>query len=128
MSDTEALQRADAAFFKALLERDMPALEALLAEEFVIVDVASGSVHHRAAFLEAISGGMVAFTEIEVFPDETVIRLAGPGTGIVVGRTAMSFSGPDGALTEVASRYTHVFQADGPKWRLVSAQGTLIRN
>jgi hypothetical protein len=58
----------------------MPALEALLAEEFLIVDVASGSVHNRAAFLEAIRGGTVTFKEIKVFLHETVIRLAGPGT------------------------------------------------
>ena len=103
MRDTEALQRADAAFFRALLEREMPALEAQLA-----VDVASGSGHNRAAFLEAIRGGTVTFTEIKVFLHETVIRLDGPGTGILIGRTAMSFSGPDGAATEVPSRYTHV--------------------
>ena len=122
----EALESADAAFFKALLERDVSALEELLAEDFLIVDVASGSVHPRAAFLEAIGAGMVRFEEIRTFPEETVIRLAGPGTGVVVGRTAMSFSGPDGALTEVASRYTHVFEEEGGGWRLLSAQGTPI--
>ncbi len=125
-SHPEALQRADAAFFEALLDRDLPALETLLAEEFLIVDVASGSVHPRAAFLEAIRAGAVVFEEIETFPDEAVTRLAGPGTGIIIGRTAMSIRGVDGALTEVASRYTHVFEADGPNWRLLSAQGTPI--
>jgi ketosteroid isomerase-like protein len=124
--DTEALRCADLGFFDALLDRDIPALEATLAEEFLIVEVGSGMVHPRAAFLEALSGGIVTFKEIKTFPDETVIRIAGPGTGIVIGRTAMSFSGPEGAATDVASRYTHVFQADGPNWRLVSAQGTPI--
>ena len=128
MRDTEALQHADAAFFKALLERDMPALEALLAEEFLIVDVASGSVHHRAAFLEAIRDGMVTFKEIKVFLDETVARQAGPGAGIVIGRTAMSLGDAEGAVTEVSSRYVHVFQTCGRGWQLVSAQGTPIRN
>jgi ketosteroid isomerase-like protein len=122
----EGLQRADADFFQALLAGDIPALESLLAEDFLIVDVASGSVHPRAAFLEAISGRVVTFQEIKTFPDETVIRLAGSGTGIVVGRTAMSFSDAEGAATEVASRYTHVFQADESNWQLVSAQGTPI--
>jgi ketosteroid isomerase-like protein len=124
--DIEAVQRADLNFFDALLDRDIRALKALLAEEFMIVDVKSGSVHPRAPFLEAISGRMVTFQAIKTFPDETVIRPAGPGTAIVIGRTAMSFSDTEGALTEVASRYTHVFQADGPSWRLVSAQGTPI--
>jgi ketosteroid isomerase-like protein len=121
-----AIHRADASFFEALVERDIPTLEALLAEDFMIVDVTSGSVHTRAAFLEAISGRMVTFQEIKTFPDETLVRLAGPGTGIAIGRTAMSFSDAQGALTEVASRYSHVFRADGESWQLISAQGTPI--
>ena len=131
MRNTDAMatvQRADSAFFEALVDADIPALEELLAEEFLIIDVASGSVHSRAAFLGAISGGTVTFRGIETFPEETVIRLIGPGTGIVIGRTTISFSDAEGALIEVASRYSHVFQADGPNWRLVSAQGTPIPN
>ena len=126
LADTEALRRADLAFFDALLDRDTHALESLLAEGFLIVDVGSGTVHPRAAFLEAIKVGTVTFREIKTFPDETVIRPAGPGTGVVIGRTAMCLADAAGALTEVASRYTHVFQADGPNWWLVSAQGTPI--
>jgi ketosteroid isomerase-like protein len=122
----DAVRLADLGFFDALLDRDIPALEATLAEDFLIVEVGSGTVHSRAAFLEALRGGMVTFKEIKTFPDETVIRPAGPGTAIVIGRTAMSFSDAEGAVTEVASRYTHVFQADGSNWQLLSAQGTPI--
>ena len=121
-----SVRRTDLDFFVALLDCNIPGLEALLADEFLIVDVVSGSVHPRAAFVEAISAGLVTFEEIETFPAERTIRLAGPGTGIVVGRTAMSFTGPEGARATVASRYTHVFQADGRKWQLISAQGTPI--
>jgi ketosteroid isomerase-like protein len=123
----EALQGTDSDFFKALLAGDIPALESLLAEEFLIVDVASGSVHGRGAFLLALAGGAVIFQEIKTFPEESVTRLTGPGTGIVIGRSAISFCGGAGSATELASRYTHVFQADGRNWRLVSAQGTPIR-
>jgi ketosteroid isomerase-like protein len=122
----EALQRTDANFFQALLAGDIPALESLLADDFLIVDVASGSVHRRGGFLLAIAGGAVIFQEIKTFPEESVTRLIGPGTGIVIGRTAISFCGGAGAAIELASRYTHVFQADGGNWRLVSAQGTPI--
>jgi ketosteroid isomerase-like protein len=122
----EGLHRADAGFFRALLAADIPALESLLAEDFLIVDVASGSMHPRGAFLLAIAGGAVIFQEIKTFPEESMTRLTGPGTGIVIGRTAISFCGGAGAATGLASRYTHVFRADGGNWRLVSAQGTPI--
>ena len=72
--NTEAVRNADESFFEALLDRDIPALEALLGDEFLIVDVASGTVHSRDAFLEAIRAGAVTFEEIETFPDESVIR------------------------------------------------------
>jgi ketosteroid isomerase-like protein len=122
----DRLQHTDLDFFAALLEGDMPTLEALLGQDFLMVDVVSATVHSRAAFLEAISGGMVTFQEIETFPYDRTIRLLNADTGIVVGRTGMSFTGPDGARLTVASRYTHVFQADGRNWQLVSAQGTPI--
>jgi ketosteroid isomerase-like protein len=125
-SQDGAIQRADSAFFAALVDRDIPTLEALLAEEFLIVDVASGTVHSRAAFLEAIRAWAVTFVQINTFPEETRIRLAGPGAGIVVGRTAMSLSDAGGALSEIASRYTHVFEGGRRSWQLVSAQGTPI--
>jgi len=120
------LRVADRSFFQALIDGDVAALEELLADHFLIVDVTGGSVHDRAAFLEAIASGAVRFEDIETFPAETVIRLAGDGTGIVVGRTAMSFSDPEGHITAVSSRYTHVFYANGRGWQLVSAQGTRI--
>lgn len=123
----EGLWRTDLDFFAALLDRDIPSLELLLAQDFMIIDVASGSVHQRAPFLEAIGSGAIAFLQIETFPKERSIRLVGPCAGIVVSRTAMSFKGPDDALTTVSSRYTHVFQACGWNWRLVSAQGTAIQ-
>lgn len=120
------LRSADRSFFQALLDRDVAALETLLSEQFLIVEVAGGSVHDRDAFIGAIESGAVSFDDIETFPAETVIRLASDGAGIVVGRTAMSFSNAEGHVTAVSSRYTHVFQANGRGWQLVSAQGTRI--
>jgi ketosteroid isomerase-like protein len=123
-----ALRRTDLDFFAALVDSDGSALDGLLAADFLIVDVASGIVHRRDSFLEAVVGGVVTFQKIETFPDETTVRLSGVGAGIVVGRTAISLTGPDGASSEVASRYTHVFfRANGAGWQLVSAQGTPIR-
>jgi ketosteroid isomerase-like protein len=120
------LRVADRSFFQALLDRDVVGLEELLADQFLIVEVAGGSVYDRETFLAAIASRAVSFDDIETFPAETVIRLAGNGAGIVIGRTAMSFSDAEGHATAVSSRYTHVFQANGRGWQLVSAQGTRI--
>ncbi len=123
-----AVRRTDLDFFAALVDRDGSALERLLASDFLVVDLASGIVHRRDSFLEAVVGGAVAFQKIETFPDETSVRLSGARAGIVVGRTAMILTRPDGVPAEVASRYTHVFfRANGAGWQLVSAQGTPIR-
>jgi ketosteroid isomerase-like protein len=125
-ADVAAVRRADLDFFAALLAGDIPRLEVLLAEDFLIVDVMSGSVHPRPAFLEAIDAGLVTFQDIETFPLERTIRLVGTDVGIVIGRTTLSLKSPGGPTRAVGSRYTHVFRAAGRSWQLVSAQGTPI--
>jgi ketosteroid isomerase-like protein len=122
----ETVRLADRGFFCALLQRDIPALEELLAADFQIVDVASGSLHGRASFLEAISARAVTFQQIQTFPPERTIQIEG-FTAIVTGRTAMAFANAEGQLTLVESRYIHVYQGGAGKWRLASAQGTPIR-
>jgi hypothetical protein len=49
--------------------------------------------------------------------------LIGDGRADIVG-----FGDAEGALIEVASRYSRVFRADGPNWRPVSARGAPIPN
>jgi ketosteroid isomerase-like protein len=63
---------------------------------------------------------------IDSYHDEAIVRRLGE-VAIVVGRTAMSVTAPDGTGFTLSSRYTHVFIAgtDGG-CRLVSAQGTPI--
>ena len=122
----QALERADAEFFSALLAADRTALDELLHEDFAIVDVAAGAVHRRAEFLEAVAGGVVDFQAIASHPEEAIVRVYGGDTGIVVGHTTMAFAAPDGTAVAVESRYTRVFRSDGRRWQLVAAQGTAI--
>ncbi len=124
-TQADSVAAADAALFAALLDGDVDALDRILADEFLIIDVASGEVHPRAVFLEALEGGAVTFHAIQAFTEEAVIRFAGTNVGIVVGRTKMSISAADASI-EVGSRYTHVFERKDGEWRLLSAQGTRI--
>lgn len=122
---TKLVTNTDDKFFTALLKRDAAALDTLLADDFLIVEVGTGLVHTRAAFLGAVKAGLVVFKAIDVDTDESVIRTYGT-TAIVVGRTLMTIAAGDGATVQAASRYTHIFALDGETWRLVSAQGTPI--
>jgi ketosteroid isomerase-like protein len=102
----------------------MAALEAVLAGDFVIVDVMSGRVTGREEFLAAIGSGMLRFAEVTRFAGDQSVRRR-EAAGVVVGRTRMVMDfGPERVTAN--SRYTHVFVKDDGSWRLVSAQGTPI--
>lgn len=124
-STADQIRESDARFFSALLAQDVSALEGLLADDFVIVEVGTGVVHPRADFIEAVKDGLVVFRAIDTDPGETLIRDYG-SLAIAIGRTTMTMVAPDGSTIEAASRYSHVFAAAKGSWRLVSAQGTPI--
>ena len=121
----EQVRRADAAFFAALRAADANALDALLADDFMIVAVDSGAVHPRDAFVAAVGDGLVRFAAIATAVDQTLIRVHG-ALAVVIGATQLTITGLDGRPSIVHSRYTHVFDTDGGAWRLRSAQGTPI--
>jgi ketosteroid isomerase-like protein len=113
---------AERTFFTALLTADRAALERLLADDFLLVDVMRGAENSKAALLDAVGGGMVRFESIE--PAEARVRLYGD-TAVVNGRTQMKMTFAGNAAT-VQSRYTHVFVKQQGEWRFASAQGTPI--
>lgn len=105
---------------------DVAALERLLADEFILVGVNDGAVVPRAALIEAVASGAVRFPAIDTYHDEAIVRRLGE-VAIVVGRTGMSVTAPDGSGFILGSRYTHVFTLGADSgWQLISAQGTPI--
>lgn len=119
--DSEVLQ-AERQFFASLLEADLPALERLLADDFLLIDVLSGSQVPRSALLALIAAGELRFEAIEA--TDPLVRLYRP-TAIVTGRTHMA--GRYGTTPfSASSRYTHVYAEQDGSWRLVAAQGTPI--
>jgi ketosteroid isomerase-like protein len=116
-------QAADDAFFAALVAGDAARLDSLLAEDFLIVDIAGGGVTPRDVFLDAVRSGALRFAAIDPEGESDVRRY--DGTAIVVGATRMrgAFGGEAFAAH---SRYTHVFVRRPDGWRLASAQGTPI--
>ena len=113
---------ADRRFFAALVAGDVGTLERLIAADFVIVDVFSGSEAGKKELVDGLGSGVLRFTLIE--PEGATVRRYGDAA-VVVGTTRMRGTFGGNAFG-VHSRYTHVFAADGEEWRLVSAQGTPI--
>ena len=113
---------ADRGFFQALLARDAGSLDRLLTEDFVLIDVMSGSLVEKHAFLELVGGGQLHFETIE--PAEVRVRRYG-GAAVVTGRTEMAGRFGEEPFS-ARSRYTHVYAEIDGIWRLASAQGTPI--
>jgi ketosteroid isomerase-like protein len=115
---------ADRAFFTALTSADVESLDSLLVDDFVLIDVSSGSEITKPMLLAAIGSCQVKFDAIEVIESRTRVYTA--NTAVVTGRTEMRGRVGDVTLT-TSSRYTHVFVLQDGAWVLVSAQGTQIR-
>ncbi len=112
----------DKQFFAALIAGDAQELDHILTDDFILIDLMSGSEITKPAFLAFIGSGQIKFESIE--PAENRVRLY-QTTAIITGRTQMK-----GQLGEapfaVSSRYTHVFVDQRGEWRLATAQGTQI--
>ena len=110
------------AFFRALIEADEAALERLMADDCLLIDVMSGSEVTRAQLIDTVASGRLQFDEI----DRIDYRVRSYGMmAIVTGQTEMIGSF-DGQTFKVPSRYTHVFVDQGFGWRMATAQGTQI--
>src|SRR6266481_7177935 len=113
---------ADKRFFDALIAGDAQALDHILADDFILIDVMCGSEITKPAFLTAIGSGQIKFESIE--PAENRVRLY-QTTAIITGRTQMKGKLGDAPFA-ASSRYTHVFVDQLGDWRLATAQGTQI--
>ena len=66
-------READRQFFTSLIEANVEALERLLADDFILIDVMSGSEITKPAFFEVIKSGQIEFESIE--PAENRVRM-----------------------------------------------------
>jgi ketosteroid isomerase-like protein len=112
----------DRDFFAALVAASVESLDRILADDFMLIDVMSGSQVPRATLLDLVGSKSLVFEAIE--PIETHARVY-ETSAVVTGRTQMR-GRFGGAPFSAASRYTHVFVWQRDRWRLVAAQGTQI--
>jgi hypothetical protein len=119
----EHLVARDLAFFSALTTASLEALDAILADDFILVDL-SGARSTKSQFLGLLTGGQLTF--LSIVPQEPAqARLMGRA-GIVWGRTMMRVH-VSGVEVAADSRYTHVYVEESGTWRLAAAQGTPVQ-
>ena len=115
---------AERQFFSSLIGGDVGVLDRILGDDFLLIDVMTGSEVKKPDLLAVLKSGQLKFEAIK--PMEPQVRLYGI-TAVITGRTQMS--GRFGEMPFTASsRYTHVLVKEQGQWRLVSAQGTQIVN
>ena len=124
MGDELSPQSAEQQFFHSLIAGDVGALERILSNDFLLIDVMTGSEVRKPDLLAVLGSGQLKFEAIE--PIESQIRHYGI-TAVITGRTEMKGRFGETPFT-ASSRYTHVFVKEQDQWRLVSAQGTQIGN
>jgi hypothetical protein len=115
---------ADRAFFAALISANLDSFDALLTDDFLLIDVLNGSEITKPMLLAAVGSSQVKFDAIEQVEGRT--RMYAASTAVVTGRTELRGRVGEAAFT-ASSRYTHVFVAQDGQWMLASAQGTQIR-
>jgi uncharacterized protein DUF4440 len=115
---------AEQQFFSSLIGGDVGALDRILGDDFLLIDVMTGSKVKKPDLLAVLRSGQLRFEAIE--PVESQVRHYGI-TAVITGRTQMSGRFGETPFT-ASSRYTHVLVEEQNQWRLVSAQGTQISN
>jgi len=115
---------AEQQFFSSLIGGDVGALDRILRDDFLLIDVVTGSEVKKPDLLAVLGSGHLKFKAIQ--PVESQVRLYGI-TAVITGRTEMSGRFGETPFT-ASSRYTHVFIREHSQWRLVTAQGTEIRS
>jgi hypothetical protein len=109
---------AEDQFFAALLQGDGGALDRVLAADFQLVDVMTGSEIARETLIELVGSGMLVFESVERI--DARVRLY-PGAAIVTGQTRMRGHFGDQPFG-AHSRYTHVYVPEDGDWRLPRAR------
>src|ERR1035438_1551060 len=115
---------ADRAFFAALIAAHLESLDAILTDDFLMIDLLTGSEITKPMLLAAVGSSQVKFDAID--PVESRVRTYAATAAVVTGRTEMSGRVGEAAFTPT-SRYTHVFVLQDGSWVLASAQGTQVR-
>ena len=110
-------------FFNGLMA-NVEAVEDLMSDDSVLIDVLSGSEVTKFELITVLRSGQLKFEKIKILGAR--VRFY-DRTALVTGATEMSGRFGNDPFS-VLSRYTHVYARSRDRWNLVSAQGTPIKD
>lgn len=118
LAEVEAVSKA---YDFAITQRDLPALESILAKAAVFT-TATGRVMERAAVLEMLAKPETHYESVE--SQDVVRRLAG---NVVVETGLVKVRGKrKGLPIDEVQRYTDVWQKEDGRWRLIAEHTSLL--
>ena len=118
LAEVEAVSKA---YDFAITQRDLPALESILAKAAVFT-TATGRVMERAAVLEMLAKPDTHYESVE--SHDVVRRLAG---NVVVETGLVKVRGKrKGLPIDEVQRYTDVWQKEDGRWRLIAEHTSLL--
>ena len=118
LAEVEAVSKA---YYFAITQRDLPALESILAKA-VVFTTATGRVMERAAVLEMLAKPDTHYESVE--SQDVVRRLAG---NVVVETGLVKVRGKrKGLPIDEVQRYTDVWQKEDGRWRLIAEHTSLL--
>ncbi|WP_250471148.1 nuclear transport factor 2 family protein [Caballeronia sp. GAFFF1] len=118
----EAIRGLERDRFRAMVEGDGAALEALLAENVSYVHT-NGKRETKRQFIDAITAGRRRYRQIEIQTQDVVS--AGPETCLVSGRALIEMESKNGALLFPIA-YTAIHVQTGGQWQLLALQATRV--
>jgi ketosteroid isomerase-like protein len=119
--DVPALEKLDAAWVKAVLSRDLAALDRLLAGDLIYAH-ASGVVDTKSQYIDKLRSGRQVYKTLE--QKNISVRLHGD-TGVTHSWVRVTGVNPQGAFDDKIMML-HVWVKKGPAWQLAAHQTTRV--
>lgn len=120
MSDVERCRDAYREMYRAMLAKDIPALDVVLDDGFVLVHM-TGMRQTKAAFMKAVADGTLNYFSAK--HEEIAATVHGDGAALV-GRSRVSAAVFGGGRHDWRLRQDLTLQKRGDAWRIVRAEAS----
>lgn len=122
-ADEQAVRAADNAAAVAVLKQDIPAMEKLWSEQFMVNSPNNAVTPNRAAVIEFVKRGMINYSSFEQQIES--IRVYGDTAVVMGSETVRPISGPAAGQT-VQRRFTNIWRKEGDTWRGIARHANVI--